>query len=261
MDKFLKKRTEEVEWLRLNGYENENPEVNGQYKIIDALPFNLFVDIGANRGIFSDRLKDIWRMLFEPNPELAANLRKKYPSSTYEVALAEHEGHSLFSLFDGDNATSSQFERTYMMPSFTKNRRVITVETKPLNSFEGVITARANEQPVFIKIDAEGAEAPIMRGARKILKGLKSAFVMFEYSFGWMEAGESLKDSFHLLDNLGGYSLYRITPLGIEKVRFFTLDMENYRLCNYLAVKNFDMPFKQHPIDTPWGQSVFYEIK
>jgi len=49
-----------------------------------------------------------------------------------------------------------------------------------------------------------------------------------------------LKYAFHLLDNYG-YQFYRVTPLGLEHLRFYSPEMEGSEYCNYLAVKGFNL--------------------
>lgn len=49
-----------------------------------------------------------------------------------------------------------------------------------------------------------------------------------------------MKDTFHLLDN-SGFKIFRVTPLGLEALRFYTPDMEGPDYCNYFAVKGFNV--------------------
>ena len=56
----------------------------------------------------------------------------------------------------------------------------------------------------------------------------------------WKLGGHSLKDAFHLLDRLG-LRLFRVTPLGLEALRFYTPEMDGLDYCNYFAAKGFDL--------------------
>jgi hypothetical protein len=113
LQQFLKRRKDEAEWLHLNGYENEDPEQNGQYKVIDALSnyFSCFVDIGANIGSFSKRLAGKKLVMFEPVPSLAQDL--KNIGTVYATALGEKKGKVTFTIHQ-DHATSSRYDRTLM---------------------------------------------------------------------------------------------------------------------------------------------------
>jgi hypothetical protein len=94
----------------------------------------------------------------------------------------------------------------------------------------------------------------VIRGARGVLAAAASAAVMFEYSFAWLETGEAMLDCFQTLDALG-FDLYRILPLGLEHIRFFTNDMERAQYCNYVALKNWDLGLDQRPLATPYGET------
>ena len=118
----------------------------------------------------------------------------------------------------------------------------ITVEVITLNNYMTVINEKRKDPNagMFLKIDVEGGELPVLRGAMKCLRLKCPIFVQFEYSYGWQEAGQKFKDAFHLFDTLD-FHLMRITPMGLERVRFYTRDMDNSSYCNYLAIKNIDV--------------------
>lgn len=81
---------------------------------------------------------------------------------------------------------------------------------------------------------------------------------MFEYSIGWKESNSTLNETFHVLDKLG-FKMFRVTPLGLEHIKFFTINMENYEYCNYLVVKNLDLEdhFQSRTILSLQGISFF----
>lgn len=63
---------------------------------------------------------------------------------------------------------------------------------------------------------------------------------MFEYSKAWKLGGHTLKEAFHLLDTLN-FKLFRVTPFGLESLRFYVPDMDGPDYCNYFAVKGADI--------------------
>ena len=57
-DTFKNKRNEYVEWMTANGFNEGDCEKNGEFKVLQTFRkhYDLFIDIGANNGIFIDRI-------------------------------------------------------------------------------------------------------------------------------------------------------------------------------------------------------------
>ena len=252
-EEFQKKRVEMVEWMTVNGFNEGDCEKNGEYKVIELLVnhYDLFIDVGANNGIFIDRINGIYKksltgksspyiLAFEPNPELKNAIENKIENGELvDCALSNQKGKAIFNIYPTDNTTSSLFSRSDMMPHFTTNVVKINVNLDTLDSFLPLII-RESSKGTFIKIDAEGVELLVIEGAQEVLKSMPVVFVMFEYSKAWKNGNLQLKDAFHLLDN-SGYQFYRVTPLGLEHLRFYSPEMEGSEYCNYLAVKGLNL--------------------
>ena len=121
-----------------------------------------------------------------------------------------------------------------MTHRFREDISKIEVPVRRLDQVDlGVIPAGT----LLLKIDAEGYEFPILRGATEVLDRHESVAVLFEFSYGWLESGESLIDCFNFLD-MRGFDFYRLLPIGLEHVRFFSNGMDQSQYCNYVALKN-----------------------
>lgn len=245
---FVARREQEKHWLNLNGFENADPETNGEYQVLDRLAAHssLFVDIGANVGIFLQRIAKIKKglrcMAFEPNPFIQDELKKNAAGGAeiFPVALSNAAGDGAFYRHRSDSTTSSLFFRTEMMPGFVSDMEKISVRIETLDHYAERILEKSSGGGIFLKIDAEGSELHVLEGAQKLLGASRPIFVMFEYAYAWKESGTLLKDAFHILDR-HGFSLYRLTPYGLEHARFFHPSMETYAYSNYVAVKNVDL--------------------
>ena len=268
---FLAKREKEVEWFHLNGYADNDPDRNGEYRIIEHFCslFDLFIDIGANAGCFSKKVlnlkPDVNIIAFEPNPsfrqELICSLGKR--AVVHSVALSDRECEAQFHIHPGYSEASSLFQRSEMMPRFNNAMQSIPIQVYSLEKYYQEIMDKSQGLGCFLKIDTEGLELSIMQGGKNVLNMDIPMIMIFEYSFGWKESSKTLKEGFHFLDNLG-FSIYRIIPFGIEQIRFFTSDMENHYYCNYLAIKNLELenvfPSKSR-IATRHGYSSFYPLR
>jgi FkbM family methyltransferase len=260
-DTFRKKRDEHVEWMTANGFNEGDCEKNGEFNVVEALRshYDCFVDVGANNGIFIDRLNvaalrkeghpPTFILAFEPNPNLKEILEKKIVrGDLVQSALSNKKGNATFNIYSADDTTSSLFDRSDMMPHFTNKVMHIEVELDRLDSYLPLIE-RESSKGVFVKMDAEGVELQVLEGAREIFAKRPVIFLMFEYSKAWKIGNHALKDAFHLLDN-SGFKIFRVTPLGLESLRFYTPDMEGPDYCNYFAVKGFNIGdiMDKHPI-------------
>jgi FkbM family methyltransferase len=251
-EEFNRGRLHAKEWMRMNGLNEGAPEKNGEYSVFKT--FNtycdIFVDIGANNGIFIDELnqisltknlnKPLYVLAFEPNPNLKQVLERKIKiGQLVQVALSDKVGTAIFNVYKSDDTTSSLLDREDMMPHFTNEVTKVEIKTDILDSYLPIIRNNS-ENGVFIKIDVEGAELAVLKGACQLLNTLPKVFLMFEYSKAWSLGGGTVKEAFHLLDNLG-LNIFRVTPLGLEAFRFYTPEMDGPDYCNYFAVKGFNL--------------------
>jgi UDP-3-O-acyl-N-acetylglucosamine deacetylase len=87
-----------------------------------------------------------------------------------------------------------------------------------------------------IKIDVEGHEVPVLRGAINSLKNCVQ-HVQFEYNYFWKSSGYTLEEAYSILAS-AGFNVYRLTPWGKIKIDKFTTKLENYPdASNYIAIK------------------------
>lgn len=122
------------------------------------------IDVGANWGVYARKLALLCRTVHcvEPNPELAAVLRRTLPDNCVveEAAVAETPGRgTLYMPLDGTRIVDGLAS---LQPLRRDNLTQIQVKTISLDAFL--------DFPIgFIKIDVEGAEMPALKGARRLL--------------------------------------------------------------------------------------------
>lgn len=143
-----------------------------------------FVDVGCHEGKFMDealRIAPEGRHFgFEPLPAYAAGLRQRYgahPNVTIlEAALSDGPGSMPFVHNVDIPSHSGLRERDYPLPN--TRRDTITVRTLRLDDvLPPGLMARV------IKIDVEGAELHVLRGASRIIDEHKPVIV-FEFGLG-----------------------------------------------------------------------------
>jgi FkbM family methyltransferase len=167
------------------------------------------IDIGCHKGEILD-----WMIRFapqgthhavEPIPYLFKALKDKYTQSNihlHALALSDNAGKLNFNVVKNAPAYSGIRQRKYAIPN--PDVEIIEVDVKRLDDII------AEHQTVrLIKIDVEGAELDVLKGATRILKECRP-YVMFEFGLGSAEFyNASPETMFELMleNNMHLYSL------------------------------------------------------
>lgn len=153
------------------------------------------IDVGANTGQFAVTSAKLWPGVrihsFEPVPECVGELRKNLSGlanvTVHHSAVGDEEG--VLELHVNSHRHSSS-----LLPLAEAHRRffpeaqeqeTIGVEVSTL---DGMFGGRELESPVLLKLDVQGYEARVLRGAKETLKLLD--YVMLEASFKPLYEGE-----------------------------------------------------------------------
>jgi FkbM family methyltransferase len=181
----------------------------------NARPDWVTFDIGMNFGYFTcllaSRCKEVHG--FEPVGWLAGRARANVELNAFanatinELALSDHSGKAMLNLPAPDHCNWGTSSLVHKSSSETE---VVEV---PLETLDGYCAARGITRLDFIKIDVEGAEHLVIRGAQQTLERLRPTMV-FEYN------EESGAEAYKLLENLG-YGLFDLEerPMELAKAR------------------------------------------
>lgn len=159
---FKNKRNEYVEWMTANGFNEGDCEKNGEFKALQTFrsQYDFFIDIGANNGIFIDRINaatlpgeesaSTFVLAFEPNPNLKEILEKKIVrGDLVQSALSNKKEKATFNIYSADDTTSSLFDRTDMMPHFTNKVTKIEVNLDLLDSHLPLIKRESSKGGLY----------------------------------------------------------------------------------------------------------------
>lgn len=154
------------------------------------------LDVGANRGEYSRAAQFLYPgaqlVLFEPIPGLAARLRETWEpqgARVHAVALERSEGEREFYFTAADDLSS------LLPPTETLGELVGSAEHTAAEPI-AVRTARLDEiedlaalpRPVLLKMDVQGAELDVLRGATSGLDAVDC--IKLEYNFEPMYEGQ-----------------------------------------------------------------------
>jgi FkbM family methyltransferase len=196
-------------------------------------------DVGANVGQWSDsmlvaareagRETDLRLHAFEPNAQAFDRLAQALDgtrASLSRTALSDRPGTSVLHVV----APAAGRNSLYPVPGTTESASE-SVVTITLDSY-----AERSGIPRFalVKIDAEGHDLVVLRGARALLAEHRIAVAQFEYNHCWVFARSFLRDAFEFLLPFG-YQVGKLTPRGVEFYPGWDPDLETFVAGNYLA--------------------------
>jgi FkbM family methyltransferase len=195
-------------------------------------------DVGANVGRWSrsmlaaasaaGRAADLRLHAFEPDAGAYTRLESALdgaPAILSAVALSDRQGTSAFHTVAPAAGTNS------LHPAPGTTATAETVVTITLDSY----AARSGvSRFALVKIDTEGHDLSVLRGAHSLLAEHRIAVVQFEYNHRWVFARAFLRDAFEFLTGLG-YRVGKLTPKGVEFYPGWEADLETFVEGNYVA--------------------------
>lgn len=213
------------------GDNNFDRNTNGEYRLLKFLipKAGVVFDVGANIGDYSSEILKIRPSItihaFEPDTHAFAELRKLKVSAN-NIALGGKSEKRL--LYRGDGKTThNSFYKIH-----AKSTAPVEVATTTLDSY----CEEKNISHIdFLKIDVEGFEFPVLKGAEDMIRRGDINYIQFEFSGATIESRTFLRDFLEFFKQYG-YRLYRIRATSIEIVDYRP-DCERFTLTNYLAVK------------------------
>jgi FkbM family methyltransferase len=222
---------------------NTNGEAALQRWMLDLAPRGdrvHVVDVGANVGQWATamlaaarqagRLDDLDLHSFEPSAFTFARLAQTLGQqrvSLIRAALSERSGSSILHVVAPGAGTNSLHE-----PPGVAGRAV--TEEVPTMTLDAYASRAGLDDISLVKIDAEGHDLAVLRGARRLFAEQRIEVAQFEYNHRWVYARFFLRDAFDLLGPLG-YRLGKLTPAGIEFYPCWDADLETFVEGNYVA--------------------------
>lgn len=175
------------------------------------------LDVGANRGQFQEFMRKSCgfkeRVIsFEPQPDLAEKLCKLAETDSdwliKPVGLSDTEGELEMKICHGDDLSS------FLSPAVTSPAAKVVetkvVPVKTLDSYRTEIEGFCPLSQVFLKIDTQGYDLNVLRGASEILK--TAPVVQTELSFQSIYKGQPpAQEVINLLVDKG-FALAGMTP-------------------------------------------------
>jgi len=216
---------------------SETDEISGEahfVRFIRSKNPKLILDVGANEGQFAQlclRLTSAEVISFEPHPVTYQKLQKNIQNSRwrgFEMGLGSENGE--LELFDHAGQAGSQ-HASFQQGVFTEvHQTAYEVRKVAVKTLDSLLTEFGNKPIDLLKIDVEGFELEVLKGARQLLADKRIRMVLFEFNSMNIASHASFTSFEKLLE---GYDLFRLMPSA-----FYPLAGENFLFKEIFAYQN-----------------------
>jgi FkbM family methyltransferase len=225
------------------GDNNSDPSQNGEelYLQSELRKYSgregIIFDVGANIGEWSSYclgVEPTLKMhLFEPSKITFNKLNiKKWPPNIHlnNFGLGErNEKLGLNIAGDGSGMNSLHIRQG------VKGFKIKSTENVDICTLDGYCDEKSILHIHLLKVDVEGHELAVFKGAQKMLREKRISCIQFEYGGCNLDARIYLLDIWNYLSPLG-YEFYKLYQQGPRKISKYDQSMENFKYSNWLAV-------------------------
>lgn len=219
--------------------EDQRREMNGELRLINQVAPHVhsFIDVGANVGEWSDLVVHAGNnrkcgIMVEPSESAIEKLRERFAKAKdlriIQAAVSDFRGEALF-YDEGDAGETSSLLKCHH--SF--GRRLTPVKI-PVTTLDEEARAAEMASVDLVKIDTEGSDFHVIRGAKDLLERMAIGLLQFEYNGAWAYAGSTLGCAIAYLEERA-YKVYLIRTTGLHPLNYRRWG-EYYRTSNFLAV-------------------------
>lgn len=222
--------------------ESSHPQKNGEQLLARSIApqSESFIDVGANCGDWTAMwlrlaMPTARGTLFEPSSKTFSRLRSRFGNNMQLTLINKAAGDAPGMLTFRHHAA---FDEKSTLVNAAKCEPGDTVETVEITTLDLEFGQRGIPSIDFLKIDAEGFDARVLKGSRNLLDAQRIRLLQFEYGGIWAAAGSTLTETVSFLESCG-YETYLLRSDGLHH---FDLDKfgEFYRYANFVAVRRSD---------------------
>jgi FkbM family methyltransferase len=204
----------------------------------------VFFDVGANIGKYTRLLLSAFPdsniYTFEPNPESFSVLKSGLEVSRNGKLHLVQQGFSstpgsmnLSSYMESKGSSHASLHKE-VFEEFHQSQNNVLIKAE-----FGTIDEFASQNGIavihLLKVDTEGHELEVLKGASSMIENGKIHVVQFEFGECQVYSRVFLRD-FYLL--LKGYKFYRLTPKGLFSLGDHTPALEIFQFQNIIAIRS-----------------------
>ena len=234
--------------LNAKGYKNYGSFIKtGEKKFINKISkdLSLCLDIGANVGAYTKLLLSETNtkvISFEPLPQAFQDLKKIEEKNQDRLKVFNYaigEKNNILELnYSDDKSEKASFTRDLDKLSFYeyKKNKKIKSEVITLDSFLNKNLDLFSDEIDLIKIDTEGFELEVIKGAKETIKKKLPKYIQIEFNWHQLFKGQTL---YNFSEHLEKYDLFQILPHGNDLVKVDPNRPETniYHLSNFVYIR------------------------
>jgi len=198
-------------------------------------------DVGANVGNYSLLLNKIFEesrqsyliYSFEPSSSGFAKLNLQAQAfkniKTFNLGLSDADKTAVLFADIGGSELASLYNRDLVESGIFLDKQ----ETVQLTTLDDFCSQNSIGYIDFLKIDVEGHELAVLRGAAQMLKTKNIRFLQFEFGGTAIDSRIYFKDFFRLLEK--DYNIYRVLKNGLYSIKTYNESEEIFLTTNYFA--------------------------
>ena len=226
---------------------NHNRYSNGEYHLLkyllDRHLLKTVFDVGANIGdysaIIASQKTGVGKIYaFDPRDSNVETLRSRFSGmqdvSIVQTALSDKDGRIDFyqNSDPSQSGTDSVHDMAKIGYSLKSNKISVACKTIDQVSIENHI-----DHINLLKIDVEGHELSVLKGAKRMLSEKNIDYIQFEFGHAARVTRVLLLDIVVLFHTYG-YNMYLILPKGLKPFTYSPWEENRYNIVNFLAVSN-----------------------
>lgn len=228
---------------------NDDMEKNGEKKLLQLIASSsgvdsVFMDVGANVGDWSAALIGVGYtgrlVAVDPLGRNLSTVREKLTALNYsnfelcECALSDKVGK--FKFFISKDPSLSGHDSLFNMQEIGYKEGVDCIDVQS-NTLDELVKQVNILKIDFLKIDVEGNELSVLKGAKSLLSKEAIDFIQIEFGHASRAAHIYLHDIVNFVNDYK-YTIFVIKPTGFLPLDFSPFTENRYSYINFLLAKN-----------------------
>jgi FkbM family methyltransferase len=216
------------------------------------------LDVGANEGNYAslvcNAIDQCVIHCFEPNPKTARRLAERFRNdrrlTIHPFGFGESPGELV--LYDYADQEGSAHATIYKDVLIEQHRATAMQEVKiPVETIDNFCSSQLLSAICLLKVDTEGHELSVLRGATELISKRKIDVIQFEFNEMNVISRVFLRDFYTLLP---GYNFFRLREDGLIELGAYSSCNEIFQFNNIIALRQdlITPVFQRHILKSIW---------